>query len=57
MASEKAERLRLALAAHRDAQQEYDQAEAALSLAATVLKMTRVAVEKATTAIKDEGVD
>jgi hypothetical protein len=57
MASEKAERLRLAQAEHRAAQELYNNAEAALSLATTRLEMTRYAVEQATSAIKDEGVD
>jgi len=57
MESEKAERLRLAQAKHRVAQENYDNAEAALSLATTRLEMTRYAVEQATSAIKDEGAD
>ena len=57
MASEKAERLRLAQAEHRAAQELYNNAEAALSLATTRLEMTRYAIEQATSAIKDEGVD
>jgi hypothetical protein len=57
MASEKAERLRLVLAEHRDAQEDYDNAERALSLATTRLEITRYAVAQATNAIKDEGVD
>jgi len=57
MASEKAERLRLALAEHRAAQEDYDNAERALSLATTRLEMTRRAVAQATDAIKDEGAD
>ena len=57
MESEKAERLRLAQAKHRVAQENCDNAEAALSLATTRLEMTRYAVEQATSAIKDEGAD
>jgi len=57
MAKNKAEQLRTALAEHRKAQEEYDRAEAALSLAATHLGLTRYAVELATNNIKDEGVD
>jgi len=57
MASEKAERLRLALAEHRAAQEDYDNAERTLSLATTRLEMTRHAIEQATSAIKNEGAD
>ena len=57
MAREKTARLKLALAEHWAAQEHYDNAEAALSLATTRLEMTRYAVEQANSAIKDEGVD
>jgi len=57
MASEKAERLCLAKTEHRAAQEDYDNAERALSLATTRLEMTRHAVAQATSAIKDEGAD
>lgn len=57
MASERNERLRVALAAHRRAQEDYDRAQAALSYAETILAMTRQEVEQAIEAIKDEGAD
>ena len=57
MAREKTARLQLALTEHRAAQEHYDDAEAALSLATTRLEITRHAIEQATNAIKDEGVD
>lgn len=57
MASEKAERLRLAMAEHRAAQEHHDNTKRALSLATTRLETTRYAVERATSAIKDEGLD
>jgi hypothetical protein len=57
MAREKTACLQSALAEHRAAQEHYDNAERALSLATTRLEMTRHAVEVATSAIKDEGVD
>jgi hypothetical protein len=57
MARETTACLQSALAEHRAAQEHYDNAERALSLATTRLEMTRHAVEVATSAIKDEGVD
>ena len=57
MAREKTARLQLALTEHRAAQEHYDDAEAALSLATTRLEMTRHAIEQATNAIKNEGPD
>ena len=50
----RAERLPLALALHRSAQEDYDHAEAALRLAATVLDMGRNGVEQMTNGFRDE---
>ena len=57
MAREKTARLQLALTEHRAAQEAYDNAEAALSLATTRLETSRYAIEQAAGAIKDEGAD
>jgi len=57
MANGKTAALKAALAEHRKALDEYDQLQRALALAETVLGMTRHAVEQATNAIKEEGVD
>ena len=53
MANKKAEALRDALEAHRQAQHEYDRLRA-IAIAEQVLGLTREAMEAATDAIKNE---